>query len=138
MNLVLTYLENNQKLSSSIQVPHVDSYRMSGWHDRFPKQFSPLHVVAYWGMDEILTVLFENDIDIDGQDSYGATVLQLAAQKGHKAVVRLLLEKRAKVNKKNNRGETALYWVVRNGHKEILVELLLVSRANVMTKDNEG
>ena len=137
MDLVLTFLENDQKLSCFVQILHLARYRMTDWQNRFPKQFGPLHVLAYWGLDEILPLLLGKGIDINSQDSYGATALQLAAKHGHKSVVWLLLKNGANVNTENKSGETALHWAARNGHTTI-VELLLMNRANVMTKDNEG
>ena len=137
MDLVLIYLENDQKVSCFVQVLHLTPHRTYGWQDRFPKQFGPLHVSAYWGLDVLLTLLFEKDIDINSQDSYGATALQIAAKYGHESVVRLLLQKEASINIENNNGETALYWAARNGHKTV-GKLLLENGANVLTKDNEG
>ena len=137
MDLVLTFLENDQKLSSFVQVLHRAPHRANDWQDSFPQHFGPLHVSAYWGLDEILTLLFGKCIDINSQDSYGATALQIAAKHGHESVVRLLLKNKASINIENKNGETALYWAARNGHKTV-VELLLKSEANVWTKDIEG
>ena len=137
MDLLSEFLEDKQKLSSFVQVLYIPRYRMKDWHDRFPKQFSPLHVVAYWGLDKFLITLLQEGIDINSQDSYGATALHLAAQRNHTAVVRLLVEKGAKVDMTNNRRETALFRAVRNGHK-MIVELLLVKGANVLAEDYEG
>lgn len=136
MGLILTFLEDDQKLSCFVQVLHRAPRRTNYWQDRFPMQFGPLHVSAYWGLDEILT-LFGKCIDVNSQDSYGATALQIAAKHGHESVMRLLLKNEASINIENKNGETALYWAARNGHKTA-VELLLISEANVLTKDNEG
>lgn len=75
VKLIRTYLEDSQKVSSSVQILHIHatSYRMKDWYDRFPKQFGPLHVSAYWGIENILAVLLEDEIVIDSRDSYGAT-----------------------------------------------------------------
>ncbi|TGO07453.1 hypothetical protein BTUL_0275g00150 [Botrytis tulipae] len=137
VDLVFTFLNDKEKLSCFVQILYVAARRTNDWHERFPNQFGPQHVAAYWGLDKILIVLFEKDIEVDSQDSYGTTALQLAAKHGHKSVVQLLLNKGANVNIRNGNGETALYLAARNGHKTI-VELLIVDTANVLTKDNEG
>ncbi|ELR06088.1 hypothetical protein VC83_07746 [Pseudogymnoascus destructans] len=137
VGLLLTFLKSKQKLASSVQILHIAARRTNDWHDRYPKQFGPLHVVAYWGLDKILNVLFETDIDVDSRDSYEATALQIAAKRGHNSVTQLLLNKGASINISNVNGETALYWAARSGHKTT-VDMLLINRADVLTKDNEG
>ncbi len=136
VGLLFTFLQDERKLSSFVQALHVPPNRKTGWHDHFPKQFGALHVVAYWGLDEILMTLSENDMNVDSQDSYGTTALELAAKHGHTSVVQLLLRKGASVNTRNGNGETALYWAARNGHRTIL-ELLLANKGDALTKDNE-
>ncbi|MCJ1394650.1 hypothetical protein MMC18_007530 [Xylographa bjoerkii] len=137
MGSLLGFLKDEAKVSSFVQILNIPRYRMKGWYDRFPKQFSPLHVVAYWGLDKIFNILFQEETNINRQDSYGATALKIAAQHGHTTVVRLLVENGAKVNITTNRGETALCWAARNGHTTI-VELLIANGANIMTEDHEG
>ncbi len=109
MDLVLTYLGDDRKLSCSVQVLHLTPKRTSDGQDRFPNQFGPLHVSAYWGLDEVLSLLLTKGIDINGQDSHGQTALQVAAKRGYKSTVRLLLQNNATMNIENGNGETALY-----------------------------
>ncbi|TAQ84511.1 hypothetical protein B7494_g7175 [Chlorociboria aeruginascens] len=135
VDLLLPFLKDEQKLSSFVQILHIDQYR-TNWHYSFPKHFGPLHVIAYWGLDKIF-ILSEKDIDVNSQDSYGETALQLAAKHGHMSVTQLLINKGVDVNIINKNGETALYWAARNGHK-VIIKLLLLNGANVLTKDNEG
>ncbi len=136
MNSILIYLKNDQKLSSFVQVLHLASYRMIDWQNRFPKNFDSLYVLAYWDLNEIISLFFGKGIGINSQDSYEATALQLAVKHGHKRVVLLLLKNETNINMRNKSEETALYWAARNGHK-IVIELLLMNKVNVMTKDNE-
>ncbi|KAH9882828.1 hypothetical protein J1614_000194 [Plenodomus biglobosus] len=136
-DLLLDFLRSGEKVASYLQVLHIPRYRIQGWHDRFPKQFSPLHVVAYWGLDCALNMDHVKDVDINSQDSHGTSALQLAAKYGHLGVVRLLIEKGAQVDTRNKRGETALYWAARNGHK-LIVELLLAKGADAMIEDSES
>lgn len=136
MNSILTYLKNDQKLSSFVQILHLASYWMIDWQNRFSKNFDSLHVLAYWAFDEILSLFFEKDIDINIQDNYEATALQLAVKHNHKRVVLLLLKNEININMRNKSEKTALYWAARNEHK-IVVKLLLMNKVNVMTKNNE-
>lgn len=59
MNSILTYLKNDQKLSSFVQILHLASYQTINWQNRFSKNFDSLHVLAYWDFDEILSLFFE-------------------------------------------------------------------------------
>jgi hypothetical protein len=47
LDLLLAYLNDEQKLSSFVQILFVTTRRTNDWHDRFPKQFGPLYVMAY-------------------------------------------------------------------------------------------
>ncbi|KAK3994869.1 ankyrin repeat-containing domain protein [Cladorrhinum sp. PSN332] len=137
MDLLQNFLQDSEKLSSSIQALHIPRRRMNMWFDRFPKQVSPLHVAAYWGLDKVVAIVLGENININSQDSHGATALQLAAKRGHIRVVQLLLENAARVDVADHRGKTALIWASRNGHKTV-VELLLGCGAKILEKDNEG
>lgn len=137
MDLLFTYLEDDQKLSCFVQVLHLNPNWTDDRRDPFPKRFSSLHVSAYWGLVKIVRILLDKGLDVNIQDSYGATPLHVAARDGHEPVVRLLLDNKADISTENNRGETALYWAARNGHKTV-VRLLLKLGAVVLTRDNEG
>ncbi|CAE7007412.1 hypothetical protein PTNB73_00048 [Pyrenophora teres f. teres] len=136
-DLFLDFLSNEQKVASYLQVLHVPRHRGQGWFDCFPKQFTPLHVAAYWGLHWALKIHPVNDVDINSQDSRGTSALQLAAKNGHSDVLRLLLDKGANLDTRNNRSETALHWAVRSGNMSI-AELLLLKGADVMVEDSEG
>ncbi|KAL8825434.1 MAG: hypothetical protein Q9170_007792 [Blastenia crenularia] len=135
--LILNFLKDDHKLACSVQILHTTSRRTNGWQDHFPKQFGPLHVSAYWGLDNILAVLLGKGLDVNCQDSHGATALQIATKHGHESSVRLLLKNAASIHTENQNGQTALYWAARNGHNTI-VRLLLMSGANVLIRDTEG
>jgi hypothetical protein len=47
VDLLLPFLRDEQKLSSFVQILHAPASRINNRHDRFPKQFTPLHMLAY-------------------------------------------------------------------------------------------
>ena len=136
-DLLLTFMEDQQRLSSVVQISHISLRQEPDWHDKYPKQFGPLHLAAYEGLDKILAMLCNEGTIIDSQDSYGETPLHLAAKHGHRSAAQFLIEKNANINAENEKGETALYWAARNGHNAV-VELLVMREANALTTDNEG
>lgn len=136
LKLILTYVSDSQKLSSSVQVSHVLLHRTKDWFYRFPKQFGPLHVGAYWGLEKILDILLNTGTDVNSQDSNGATALLMAAKYDHEEEVQLLLNKGADINAQTRNGETALHWATKKGNKKTM-ELLLEKGAEI-TMDHEG
>ncbi|KAJ2897091.1 hypothetical protein MKZ38_005001 [Zalerion maritima] len=118
--LIPAFLEDENKISSAVQVSHAPQHRAKGWHRRFPRKHAQVHVAAYWGLDKIIVDLCqESDEVVNFQDSDGWTPLQLACQRGHFAASRLLLEKGACVDTSNNSQETAILWVAKNGHEDL-------------------
>ncbi|KAL8853769.1 MAG: hypothetical protein Q9221_001412 [Calogaya cf. arnoldii] len=136
-SVILSFLEDRHKLACSVQVLHLAAYRTADWQDRFPKQFGPVHVLAYFGLDEFFSHFLETPMDVNKQDGDGATALLVAAKNGHVAAAEQLLTSDADTNIEDNSGETALHCASRNGDKAI-VELLLSHGANVMKKDTEA
>ncbi|MCJ1307667.1 hypothetical protein MMC25_001315 [Agyrium rufum] len=131
------FFKDKMKLSSSVQILYMPRHRIKNWHTRFPRKFNLIHVIAYWGLNEILPYILQEGGNIDSQDSHGATALHLAAQHGHSAVVQLLIDEGAHIDMQNLTGETALALTARRGHK-LIGELLLKNGASVSIKDEEG
>jgi len=139
MALLRDFLGHSGKLSSSIQVLHMSRHRTKGWHDRFPRQVSALHVASYWGLDNAVALLLEGDekVDANHQDSYGATALHLAAQNGQVAVAQLLLDCSASIDAVDIRGRTPVAWASRNGY-QAMAELLILRGADTLREDSSG
>lgn len=57
----------------------------------FPKDFSGIHLSAFFDLDKIVRCPLKNDTDADQPDSYGQTPLSVAAESGRDSVVELLL-----------------------------------------------
>ena len=135
--VVVAYLEDHQRISSFVQILHLGTRRRPGQWNRFPTKFGPLHVLAHWGLSHLLAFYLTKGVDINSQDSYGTTALQLAAKYGHEHLVELLVEYNAEKDMENKSGETALYWATRNRHKKIMM-LLLEAGATVAIRDKDG
>ncbi|CAH0054414.1 unnamed protein product [Clonostachys solani] len=135
--LIINFLEEENKLGTCVQILHLPRHRIGEWHNKFPSDFNKLHATAYWGLDKIFEVLVETDVDVDCRDSYGTTPLLLSARHGHAEVARRLLETTILVDLSNNRGETALMLAARNGHEPV-VKLILERGASDTIEDVEG
>ncbi|KAH0522614.1 hypothetical protein TsFJ059_006437 [Trichoderma semiorbis] len=138
LSLALVLLHDANKLGATVQILYLPRHRKNEWHNDYPKGFTALHVIAYWGLDKMMLIpaTCKSKVDVKARDSRGETALHLAAQQGHLDVLRLLLQAAADVDAANGRGETPLIRAARNGHTA-LVESLLLSGADALAKDNE-
>ncbi|GMG13698.1 unnamed protein product [Aspergillus oryzae] len=89
------------------------------------------------GNGAIVTLLLENNADIDSRDESGQTPLSWAAENGHEAVVRLLLENNADIDSRDENGQTPLSRAAENGH-EAVVRLLLENKVDIDSRDENG
>ncbi|KAK3997549.1 ankyrin repeat-containing domain protein [Cladorrhinum sp. PSN332] len=132
--LIRTFLVDHGKVSSSLQVmclPRLalqepQLYQDYPWNDRFPKEVTPLHAAAHFGLDTILAMLLSHGLTelIDTQDSHGRTALMSASANGHNLAVKLLLGQGASILLKEGEGLTALHLAVLDGHIEVAEVLL--------------
>ncbi|KAI7913393.1 hypothetical protein M0657_010044 [Pyricularia oryzae] len=134
---VLNFLRSDTNLTSSMQVLYTNSKPTEGWHNRFPRDFTPIHVAAYWGLKEACEVFCQDGDKIDVQDSQGTTALHIAARHGYTALLKSLLAKGARPELVDEKGYTPLIWAGRNGHKASITPLILALR-NIWTHDAEG
>lgn len=136
VSLVLQYLENGDKLSSSVQVLHTTTHRPKDWWKRFPRQFGSSHIAAYWGLEKVLNIVLQTGVDVNTPDSCGNTALHIAAARGEYDCVHTILERGADINAQNQHGETALHCASKNNFMAVIV-LLLKGGARLLV-DNEG
>jgi hypothetical protein len=92
-DLALKFLKDGSRVSGMSQALLIsEEYQYPGYSQSPPKQFSGMHVAAYFGLHNIIKLLLAQDgVDPDSKDGYGRTPLWRAAENGHEAVVKLLL-----------------------------------------------
>jgi ankyrin repeat protein len=125
--------------------------RESGWN--------PLHIAAYGGYTEIVTLLITSGANLDYKDKDGYTPLHKTVWSGRMKEATILLDSGANPNVKDNWGRTPLHLAASRGKKQFvdlfiaksgvdlnlliaasmgmddIVKLLINNRENVNTKD---
>jgi len=129
------FLQKRAQVGASIQA--LLAYKSWPGHEKysqhFPKDFTRLHLAAYFGLYDIVKLLLDSDI-WDLIDSHGRTPLSWAAQCDQEAVVKLLLDKGAEIETKDKWGKTPLSWAAEHGRK-VVVKLLLDKDAEIEIKN---
>jgi len=103
----------------------------SFWRQVFPEwsHYSPLHLSAAMGNEELTTLLLESGFQADARDAAGNSALIWAAAEGKNDVVLSLLEQGANPNVQNLQGQTALFVAAGKGLLHV-VETLNENCAN--------
>jgi uncharacterized protein len=106
-----------------------------------PDGFSPLHLAAFFGREEVVALLLARGapVDVYSQSSFArVTPLGSAAAAGETSIARRLLDAGADVNARSLDGEfTPLHAAAQRGDAE-LVRLLLERGADRTARDSEG
>ena len=101
--------------------------------------FTGLHVAAFFGNIDILTLLWTvRDWDMNRRDSAGRTPLVWAVMSGRLKVVKMLLDLGVSVREKDNEGRTPLSWAAGNGYDKIARALLRKDQATFRIVDNNS
>ncbi|OCK76482.1 ankyrin, partial [Lepidopterella palustris CBS 459.81] len=85
---------------------------------------APLYYASRAGLIKVVSLLLENEIDVNAQGGEYGNALQVASYGGHEQVVKLLLDKSADVNAQGGEYGNALQVASYGGHEQI-VKLLL-------------
>lgn len=96
-----------------------------------------LHVAAYDGDTELISMLIAYKLNVNATDNQGFTPLHMSVQNGHLQATKLLLESGAGLNAQTKGGQTPLMLAVKGNHTEIL-QFLLENKADLTLKDNNG
>lgn len=95
---------------------------------------TPLHYASSNGHTSIVESLLDAGVDIDKQDQYGCSAIQLAAMHGHVAIARAILAHRANINVEDGSGKSPLDSAESSGYYKIAV-LLLQNGATLSPND---
>jgi ankyrin repeat protein len=130
--IILSFLQNDLKLSAASQAMFFPSFKSRGYSQRFPYHFTGVHAASFFGLKDIVNDLLVAKAEPDIMDGYGQRPLLLAARNGHIEVVERLLAANADVNAGILRtdGRTAIQAAAEGGYLKI-VERLLAANANV-------
>ena len=110
----------NQLLPRDIRSVQISDF----WESRNRPIKTGLHIVAEFGLVELLGLLLDRKLDINARDGYNNTALHDAAIYGQADALNLLLERGAKVNVSNSDHNTPLYLAVSFSHEQLIPTLL--------------
>ena len=106
---------------------------------RIGQKFSGIHVIAYFGLSEVMAYFCEVERNMELEDDLNRTPLSWAAENGHEAVVRLLIERDGiNINAKDRWGRTALTWAAEEGHEAVVRLLVEREDVDINAKDHSG
>ena len=97
---------------------------------------TPLHIAAWLGHREIVSLLITKGAIIDARDNDNYTPLHKAAYE-HKEILKLLIDNGADIKAKSRNGYTPLHNASLRGHNDN-VELLIANGANLNAKTDDG
>lgn len=120
-----TQCQNDALVHDAGRVRHGDP-----WSSRRRPQSTGVHVVARYGLVELLGLLLDRGLEINARDSYKNTPLHDAASHGQTDALKVLLERGAEANSRNIDYDTPLYLAVSSSH-ELVIPILLTHGANV-------
>jgi ankyrin repeat protein len=131
--LALKLLMNRNKVAACSQVLCLDK-RLTGW--KIPTDVSGPHLVAHFGLEEILRKLLETSIPCDEEDSRGMTPLFWAAANGQEALARRLIEAGVEIQFEEPFFSPVAV-AASNGH-EAVVQVLLQAGVDPDIEDMDG
>lgn len=108
-NMILSFLSNDAKISSSIQVLYVRNLAGRGHSHRFPKSVTALWIASFYGLTLTVRNLIRNGADMKWKTTIGDTALHRAVGSGHAEVVRLLLSDGADASTTDKSGNAPLH-----------------------------
>jgi ankyrin repeat protein len=129
-DLILNFLENDTKVSASVQAMMVFA-RYTKFSQEVPEKMTGVHLAAYFGLLNAIQGLHGRGHELEAKDTWGRTPLSWAAQKGKTEVVKWLLANGAAPDSEATvpflSGCTPLWFAVQNGHKGV-TEVLLATK----------
>jgi ankyrin repeat protein len=130
------FLLSRSKLDSILQARYAVKRDGSWWIDTYPRNTSPLHVVAGAGLTIVAKILIrQNPAYMHFKNSYGRIPLHEAIISSHVDTLLLLIGSNGElVHESDKEGMTALHHAAITGNKDAM-KLLLEARADVTAED---
>jgi ankyrin repeat protein len=98
-----------------------------------------LHRVAGWGQPiSFVSLLKDNEVDLDLTDELGWSALHFAAANGYSHVVGYLLKSRALASIEDIAGRQAIWYAAQNGHSEVVKLLSSAPGIDLSAADCRG
>jgi ankyrin repeat protein len=140
--MVLTFLEKmpNVACASQVLLTGRERWRSFGYSQRFPKDFSAMHLLALFGLDTIMCYWLENGARADTADGWHRTPLSYAAENGCEAVVKVLAAQDGiDLNSQDLHGQRSpLSFAAGVGHEAVVGLLAARHDVDVNSKDKDS
>ncbi|KAI1074797.1 hypothetical protein F5B20DRAFT_426973 [Whalleya microplaca] len=138
--IILTLFSNSNKLFASNQTLFARKWNGRRYYTEVPTRFTPIHTASYFGLEDIVVSLLQQNLDPNARDSYGRTPLWVAAQNGHGMVVETLLRTVGVEpdSKDLTFGATPLFKAAEAGYYKIVELLLAQESVDPISKDKYG
>lgn len=125
-DLLYSFLKKTPNYEASVQaifaMQQISS--LGDYSQRIPCQFSPLHLAAYFGMDDLIRLMLTDWNATYNKDSMSQYPLNWAAWAGHDTVVKIFLNDGVNADRRDAFGQTPISKAASRGHHKV-VELLL-------------
>ncbi|KAH7115937.1 ankyrin repeat-containing domain protein, partial [Dendryphion nanum] len=113
--------------SSSILGSWVDF----GIHRDYAATFTQMHIAAYIGADNILSILIQKGQSVDEKDRFGRSPISYAASGGSAAVVSILIDAGADINAYDAVGYQPIHYAAMSNHHKA-INILVNAGADVL------
>ncbi len=104
---------------------------------QIPGKMMPPEIAASKGYMDTLNVFLDSGYNVNTKQSYGYTLLHIAAQDGENKVIETLVKRGADINARDNNGATPLFHAA-GANYENCVKVLLDAGANPNIQTTDG
>lgn len=144
-DVALPFLRDKPLIACASQAMWLSRYhsyqypQYSGYSQWTPTEVTALHLLAFFGLKDLLAYILEDNIEADPKDSEGRTPLSWAAEDGHEEAVKLLLARDdIDADSKSFANRTPLSYAADRGHQNVVQLLLSQHDVAADTRDTGG